>query len=145
MRTYETLLGRQSLRTYFPTIRKANQDEIGQGAEESNPMVTYGVEDSHAIRDRARERIAEARAAPEYVIIIGRLPSLRHMGERGVEGRWARVRKSREAYWGERKGNDGGGGGGRRKRECFYCSTSRLKVAFPGQWADPLKPPVRGR
>lgn len=33
-------------------------------------MVTYGVGDSHAIRDRTRERIAEARAAPEYVIII---------------------------------------------------------------------------
>jgi len=76
-----------------------------------------------------------------------------HGDDRGVEGRSTRVRKSREARRRERKGTDDGGGGGgrgggrgRRKRECFYCSTSRLKVAFPGQWADPLKPPrFRGR
>lgn len=63
-------------------------------------IVTYGVEDSHAIQDRARERIAEARAASEYVIIIGRLPSDTYTRARGSRGRSTRVRKSREAHWG---------------------------------------------
>lgn len=69
---------------------------MGKGDGE---IVTYGVEDSHAIRDRAREWIAEARAAPEYVIIIGRLPSDTYT-RRGSRGRSTRVRKSREAQWG---------------------------------------------
>lgn len=113
---------------------------MGEGDGE---IVTYGVEDSHAIRDRAREWIAEARAAPEYVIIIGRLPSdtYTRAGGRGV-GRLGSGSHARRN--GERKGSSVDGGR-RRKRECFYCSTSRLKVAFPGQWADPLKPPAGGR
>lgn len=49
-------------------LREANLER------DEGEIVTYGVEDSHAIRDRARERIAKARAAWEYVIIIG-LPS----------------------------------------------------------------------
>lgn len=116
---------------------------MDNGGGERREIVTYGVEDSHAIRDRARERIAEARATPEYVIIIGRLPSdtYTRAGSRGV-GRLGSGSHARRT--GERKGNSVDGGR-RRKRECFYCSTSRLKVAFPGQWADPLKPLAGGR
>lgn len=116
----------QSLRTHF----KGGEFRMGE-------IVTYGVEDSHAIRDRARERIAKARAAREYVIIIG-LPSDIYTLHRG--SRVGRLRSGSHArHTGERKGNNGERG--RKKRECFYCSTSRLKVAFPGQWADPLKLP----
>lgn len=114
--------------------------------------------DSHGIRDQARERTAKARVAvPEYVIIIGKLglPSdthahiytcvntyvyvcvhrcrniYVHVGERSRVGRLGSASHARHAR----------GGRGNRE-EYFYCSTSCLRVAFPGHWADRLRTEV---
>ena len=98
-------------------------------------------------RSRTRERIAEARAAPEYVIIIGSLglPSDTDTHIRTEGGsRVGRLGSGSHArHTGERKGSEQTAEEGRRrKREFFYCSTSRLKVAFPDQWADSSGAPL---
>lgn len=96
------LFQRQSLRTYFKGGKFAQK----QRREAPDAIVTYGVEDSHAIyaiadawaNCRGTRRSGVRNYHREFRVALRHRYT--HTYRRGVEGRSTRVRKSREAHRG---------------------------------------------